>query len=132
MLYYLFTYLYENFSFPGAGLFNYISFRTAMAFIFSLVVSLIFGRRIIRMLQRRQMADQIRDLGLTGQLEKQGTPTMGGIIILAAILIPTILFAKIDNVYIWLILVATVWLGFIGFIDDYIKVFKKNKKGLAG
>jgi phospho-N-acetylmuramoyl-pentapeptide-transferase len=132
MLYYLFTYLYENFGFPGAGLFNFISFRTAMAFIFSLIVSLIFGRRIIRMLQRRQMADQIRDLGLEGQLEKQGTPTMGGIIILAAILIPTILFAKIDNVYIWLILVATVWLGFIGFIDDYIKVFKKNKKGLAG
>jgi phospho-N-acetylmuramoyl-pentapeptide-transferase len=132
MLYYLFTYLYEQFRLPGAGLFNFISFRTAMAFIFSLIVSLIFGRRIIRFLQRKQMADQIRDLGLAGQIEKQGTPTMGGIIILAAILIPTLLFAKIDNVYIWLILVSTVWLGFIGFIDDYIKVFKKNKKGLAG
>ncbi len=131
MLVYLFDYLQEL-NFPGAGLFQYISFRAGMALITSLIVSVIFGKRIIRKLQRQQIGETVRDLGLEGQLAKTGTPTMGGIIILSAILIPTILFAKLHNVYVITMLLATVWLGAIGFIDDYIKVFKKNKKGLAG
>lgn len=131
MLVYLFDYL-EGLNFPGAGLFQYISFRAGMALITSLIVSIIFGKRIIRTLQRKQMGETVRDLGLAGQLEKTGTPTMGGIIILSAILIPTLLFAKLDNIYVLTMIIATVWLGAIGFIDDYIKVFKKNKKGLAG
>lgn len=131
MLVYLFDYL-EGLNFPGAGLFQYISFRAGMALITSLIVSIIFGKRIIRVLQRKQMGETVRDLGLEGQLEKTGTPTMGGLIILAAILIPTLLFAKLDNIYVITMIIATVWLGAIGFIDDYIKVFKKNKKGLAG
>lgn len=131
MLYYLFDYLNEM-NFPGAGLFDYISFRAAMAMITSLIISVVFGKKIIRLLQRKQLGETVRDLGLEGQLEKTGTPTMGGLIILAAILIPTLLFAKLHNVYVITMILATVWLGAIGFIDDYIKVFKKNKEGLAG
>lgn len=131
MLTYLFDYL-EQLDFPGAGLFHYISFRAAMALITSLIVSIIFGKRLINLLRRQQIGETVRDLGLAGQLEKSGTPTMGGIIILSAILIPTLLFAKLHNVYVITMLLATVWLGAIGFLDDYIKVFKKNKEGLAG
>lgn len=131
MLYYLFDYL-DQFNFPGAGLFDYISFRAGMALITSLIVSMVFGKRIIRLLQKQQIGESVRDLGLEGQMQKSGTPTMGGLIILAAILIPTLLFAKLHNIYVITMLIATVWLGAIGFIDDYIKVFKKNKAGLAG
>jgi phospho-N-acetylmuramoyl-pentapeptide-transferase len=131
MLYYLFSYL-DKFDFPGAGLFNYISFRAAMALIFSLIISIIFGKRIIGLLQKQQIGESIRDLGLEGQMAKQGTPTMGGLLILSAILIPTLLLAKLHNIYVITMILATVWLGLIGFLDDYIKVFKKNKKGLAG
>jgi len=131
MLYYLFDYL-NQLDVPGAGVFQYISFRAAMAVFTSLLISLIFGKSLIRFLQKQQVGETVRDLGLQGQIEKQGTPTMGGIIILAAILIPTLLFAKLDNIYIILMLITTVWLGAIGFLDDYIKVFKKNKEGLAG
>jgi phospho-N-acetylmuramoyl-pentapeptide-transferase len=132
MFYYLFTYLDEVFDVPGAGVFQYISFRAAAAVITSLIISLLFGKRLIHLLVKRQIGETIRDLGLEGQAEKKGTPTMGGLIILAAILIPTLLFAKLDNIYIILMIFTTVWLGFIGFLDDYIKVFKKKKKGLAG
>ncbi len=131
MLYYLFEYL-DKMNFPGAGLFDYISFRAAMALITSLIVSMLFGKKIIAKLQKQQIGETVRDLGLEGQLQKSGTPTMGGIIILSAILIPTLLFGKLHNIYIITMLIATVWLGAIGFIDDYIKVFKKNKEGLAG
>lgn len=131
MLYYLFTYLHEQ-GVPGAGLFNYISFRAAMAIITSLLISMVFGKRIIKMLLKQQIGESVRDLGLAGQKEKEGTPTMGGLIILASILIPTLLFAKLNNVYVIIMLISTVMLGTIGFIDDYIKVFKKNKEGLAG
>jgi phospho-N-acetylmuramoyl-pentapeptide-transferase len=132
MLYYLFNYLQSHYKIPGAGLFNFISFRASMAFLTSILISLVFGKRIIGMLQRKQVGEEIRNLGLEGQIQKQGTPTMGGLIILSAIIIPALLWAKVGAVYIWLILVSTVWLGMIGFLDDYIKVFKKNKKGLAG
>ncbi len=131
MLYYLFTYL-DEMGFPGAGLFNFISFRAAMAIITSLLISMVFGKRIIKMLRKQQIGETVRDLGLKGQKEKEGTPTMGGLIILASILIPTLLFAKLDNIYVIIMLVSTILLGLIGFIDDYIKVFKKNKEGLAG
>ena len=117
---------------PGAGLFSYISFRSALALISSLIISIVFGKRIIARLQRQQIGETVRDLGLAGQIEKTGTPTMGGLIILGAILIPTLLFARLENVYVITMLLATVWLGMIGFIDDYIKVFKKNKEGLKG
>src|ERR1035437_3154264 len=132
MLYYLFTYLHKHHDFPGAGVFQYISFRAALAIIFSLIISMIFGKSIIALLHRKQVGETIRDLGLAGEKQKQGTPTMGGLIILSAIVIPTLLLAKLNNVYILLMLVSTVWLGAIGFMDDYIKVFKKDKKGLAG
>ncbi|HAQ71399.1 MAG TPA: phospho-N-acetylmuramoyl-pentapeptide-transferase, partial [Flavobacteriales bacterium] len=122
MLYYLFQYLNE-FDVPGAGVFEYITFRTAMAVITSLIISLVFGKRIIDYLRKLQVGETVRDLGLEGQLQKQGTPTMGGLIILSAIIIPTLLFAKLHNTYIWLMLISTVWLGAIGFTDDYIKVF---------
>ena len=128
MLYHLF----EGLDFPGAGLFSYISFRAGMALLVSLIISMMFGGKLIAMLQRKQVGESIRDLGLDGQIEKAGTPTMGGLIILGAILIPTLLFAELDNIYTITMVLATVWLGFIGFIDDYIKVFKKNKAGLAG
>jgi phospho-N-acetylmuramoyl-pentapeptide-transferase len=131
MLTYLFNYL-ESLDVPGAGLFHYISFRAAMALITSLIVSVIFGKRLINLLRRQQIGETVRDLGLAGQIEKQGTPTMGGLIILSAILIPTLLFAKLHNIYVITMILATIWLGTIGFIDDYIKVFKKNKEGLSG
>jgi phospho-N-acetylmuramoyl-pentapeptide-transferase len=132
MLYHFFNYINQNFDFPGSGLFQFISFRAGMALIISLIITLIFGGKLIKLLQRKQVGESIRDLGLEGQMVKSGTPTMGGVIILAGIIVPTMLFAKLDNIYIQLMLVATIWLGLIGFIDDYIKVFKKNKKGLAG
>jgi phospho-N-acetylmuramoyl-pentapeptide-transferase len=132
MFYYLFTYLQDCCDFPGAGLFAYLSFRAALAVITSLVITLLFGKRWIRYLNKRQVGETIRNLGLEGQLEKEGTPTMGGLIILTAVIIPTLLFARLDNIYVILMLFTTVWLGMIGFADDYIKVFKKNKKGLSG
>ncbi len=132
MLYYLFEYLKNHYHIPGAGVFQYISFRAAMAVITSLVISLLFGKKIINLLHRKQVGETIRDLGLAGEEKKKGTPTMGGLIILSAIIIPTLLFAKLENIYVILMLIATVWMGLIGFLDDYIKVFKKNKKGLAG
>ncbi|MFN6084515.1 MAG: phospho-N-acetylmuramoyl-pentapeptide-transferase, partial [Fluviicola sp.] len=131
MLTYLFDYL-QKFDFPGAGLFDFISFRASMALITSLIISIVFGKRLINLLRKQQIGETVRDLGLAGQIEKQGTPTMGGLIILSAILIPTLLFAKLHNVYVITMLLATVWLGCIGFLDDYIKVFKKNKEGLKG
>jgi phospho-N-acetylmuramoyl-pentapeptide-transferase len=132
MFYYLFDWLSTNKLLPGAGVFKYISFRAAMAVLTSLVISAVFGKRIIAILHRKQVGETVRDLGLSGQTEKQGTPTMGGLIIISAIVIPTLLFAKLHNVYIILMLVTTVWLGLIGFLDDYIKVFKKDKEGLQG
>jgi phospho-N-acetylmuramoyl-pentapeptide-transferase len=132
MFYYLFDWLSSHKLLPGAGVFKYISFRTAMAVLTSLIISAVFGKRIIAILHRKQVGETVRDLGLDGQIQKQGTPTMGGLIILSAIIIPTLLFAKLHNVYIILMLITTVWLGLIGFLDDYIKVFKKDKEGLQG
>ncbi|MBP7497230.1 MAG: phospho-N-acetylmuramoyl-pentapeptide-transferase [Bacteroidales bacterium] len=132
MLYYLFRYLDKQYDFPGAGVFEYISFRTSMSIIVSLIISLFIGKYIINYLKKKQVGETVRDLGLEGQKEKEGTPTMGGLIILASILIPVFLFAKLNNIYIILIIIATIWLGLMGFIDDYIKVFKKDKKGLKG
>jgi len=129
MLYHLFTYL-DQFDIPGAGMFYYLSFRSMFTVITSLIISMIIGKRIIKLLQRKQIGESVRDLGLDGQSLKQGTPTMGGVIILASIIVPVLLFADLTNVYIILMLIATVWLGMIGFLDDYIKVFKKNKEGL--
>jgi len=131
MLYYLFQFL-DELNVPGAGVFNYISFRSAMAIIASLIISLLIGKRIIMLLQKMQVGEVVRDLGLEGQYQKKGTPSMGGIIILASIIIPTLLFAKLDNIYVILMLLTTMWLGLIGFLDDYIKIFRKNKEGLAG
>ncbi len=131
MIYHLFTYL-DQFDFPGAGMVQYLTVRASFAVITSLVISMIIGKRIIKLLHRKQIGESVRDLGLEGQSSKQGTPTMGGIIILASILIPVLLFANLTNIYIILMLVTTVWLGVIGFLDDYIKVFKKNKEGLRG
>src|SRR6185295_6737583 len=127
----LFQYLHDRFNIPGTGVFNYISFRAGMAIIVSLLISMVYGRSLVSFLRRKQVGETVRDLGLQGQLMKQGTPTMGGLIILAAILIPTLLFSKIINVYIVIMLTTTVWCGVIGFIDDYIKVFRKDKRGLA-
>lgn len=132
MLYYLFKFLYENYHLAGTGVFRYITFRAALALIFSLIISLIFGKKIILFIRKKQIGETIRDLGLEGEKQKAGTPTMGGIIIIAAIIIPTILLAKLNNIYIILMLITTLWLGTIGFLDDYIKVFKKNKEGLKG
>ncbi|TFF40908.1 phospho-N-acetylmuramoyl-pentapeptide-transferase [Mucilaginibacter psychrotolerans] len=132
MLYYLFSYLNKNYSIPGTGVFQYITFRMAMAVIVSLLITTVYGRRLIDYLRFKQVGETVRNLGLEGQMQKSGTPTMGGIIILLGILVPTLLFAKLDNIYIIMMLVTTVWLGAIGFLDDYIKVFKKNKEGLAG
>ncbi|KAF5081692.1 Phospho-N-acetylmuramoyl-pentapeptide-transferase [anaerobic digester metagenome] len=131
MLYYLFQYL-DTMDFPGAGMFQYISFRSAIAVITSLFFSLLVGKKIIRRLQVLQIGEEIRNLGLEGQMQKRGTPTMGGVIILLSILIPVILFGDIKNIYVIIMIVTTIWLGFVGFIDDYIKVFKKNKEGLSG
>ena len=132
MLYYLFEYLEQEFQLPGASLFQFISFRASMAIIFSLLFSLIFGRQIIHLLHRNQMGESVRDLGLDGQKEKAGTPTMGGLIIIFATLAPVLLFAKLDNIYILLLIITTIWMGSIGFIDDYIKINRKNKEGLKG
>ena len=132
MLYHLFKYLDEAYDLPGSGMFQYISFRSSAVVILSLLSVIIFGRRIIDFLRRKQIGEEIRDLGLEGQLQKRGTPTMGGVIILLAILVPTLLFGKLDNVYVQLLLVSTVWLGLIGGLDDYIKVFRHRKEGLKG
>ena len=132
MLYYLFDFLNQTYDLPGAGVFQYITFRAAMAVITSLLISMVFGKRLIDRLHRLQVGETVRDLGLEGQQEKSGTPTIGGIIILMAIVFPTLLWAKLDNIYIILMLISTLWMGSIGFVDDYIKVFKKDKKGLRG
>jgi phospho-N-acetylmuramoyl-pentapeptide-transferase len=132
MLYYLFDYLDKQFDLLGAGVFHYISFRAGMAAFVSLLIALMFGKKIITFIQNKQIGESIRDLGLEGQMEKKGTPTMGGLMIILCIIVPTLLFAKLTNIYIVLLLISTVWLGFIGFMDDYIKVFKKNKEGLQG
>ena len=132
MLYYLFQYLESQFNLPGAGLFQYITFRGAAAFIVGLLVSSIYGKKIIQFLKKQQVGETIRDLGLEGQNQKAGTPTMGGIIIIFSTLIPVILLTKLDNIYVIILLITTVWMGLIGFLDDYIKVFKKDKKGLKG
>ncbi len=132
MLYHLFTWLNEHVHIPGAGLFQYISFRTAMAVIVSLIITTVFGARLIKALHDKQVGETIRDLGLAGEKQKQGTPTMGGLIIIAGILIPTVLFANLSNIYILIMIVSTLWMGAIGFLDDYIKVFRHNKEGLAG
>ena len=132
MLYYLFEYLDKTFDLPGAGLFRYLSFRASLAIIISLFITLVLGKSIIRMLLQKQVGETIRDLGLEGQAKKKGTPTMGGLIILSAILIPVLLLTKLNNIYVILMIISTIWLGTIGFVDDYIKVFKKDKEGLAG
>ncbi len=132
MLYYLFDYLEQQFDLMGATVFRFISFRAGMAALFSLLITIYIGKWIIRALQKNQLGESIRDLGLEGQMKKQGTPTMGGLIILAAIIIPTLLFAKIDNIYVILLLITAAWMGLIGFLDDYLKVKKKNKEGLRG
>lgn len=134
MLYYLYKYLHDtlHLKLAGMGLFNFITFRAAMAIILSLVISMLMGKRLIEFLRKKQIGETIRDLGLEGETQKKGTPTMGGLIIISAILIPTLLFARVANVYIVLMIISTIWLGLIGFLDDYIKVFKKNKEGLAG
>lgn len=132
MLYYLFSFLEKNYSVPGAGVFQYITFRMAMAVITSLIITTVYGRRLIDYLRYKQVGETVRNLGLEGQMQKAGTPTMGGIIIIMGILIPTLLFAKLENVYVLMMMGTTIWLGAIGFLDDYIKVFRKNKEGLAG
>ncbi|SFI97557.1 phospho-N-acetylmuramoyl-pentapeptide-transferase [Myroides guanonis] len=132
MLYYLFEYLDQHFAIPGTGVFQYITFRSGMAVIFSLLISIIYGKRIINYLRKLQVGETVRELGLEGQKEKSGTPTMGGVIIIIATLIPVLLFAKLDNIYIGLLILTTLWMGVIGFLDDYIKVFKKDKEGLKG
>lgn len=132
MLYYLFSYLNSTYDIPGAGVFEFITFRAAMALISSLLICLVFGKRLINLLRAKQVGESIRDLGLEGQSEKAGTPTMGGLIILLGILAPTLLFAKLENIYIILLIITTLWMGAVGFLDDYIKVFRKNKKGLPG
>jgi phospho-N-acetylmuramoyl-pentapeptide-transferase len=132
MLYYLFDYLEREYQLMGAGLFQYISFRSSLAFILALMLSTVYGKRIIRYLQKMQIGESVRDLGLEGQIQKAGTPTMGGLIIIGATLIPVFLIAKIDNIYIILLLITTLWMGTVGFVDDYIKVFKKDKEGLKG
>ncbi|MDR0224315.1 MAG: phospho-N-acetylmuramoyl-pentapeptide-transferase [Myroides odoratus] len=132
MLYYVFQYLESFFKIPGAGVFQYITFRSGMAMIFSLLISIIYGKRIISRLRKMQIGETVRELGLEGQKEKSGTPTMGGVIIIIATLIPVLLFAKLDNIYVLLLILTTIWMGAIGFLDDYIKVFKKDKEGLKG
>lgn len=132
MLYYLFEYLDQQFNLAGAGVFQYISFRAGVGIALSLLITIFFGKRFISMLQKQQMGESIRDLGLEGQMEKKGTPTMGGIIIISAIVIPTLLVARLDNIYVILLLVTTIWMGLIGFLDDYLKIKKKNKEGLSG
>ena len=132
MLYPIFKFLNEHYDMPGAGMFQYISFRSAVAVILALLITIFFGRTIIRALQRHQIGEEIRDLGLEGQLSKKGTPTMGGVIILLAILVPMLLVGRLDNIYVILMLISTLWLGLLGFLDDYIKIFRHNKDGLKG
>lgn len=132
MLYHLFVWLREQFNMSGAGVFQYISFRAGMAIILSLIITLVFGKRLINLLRKKQIGETVRDLGLEGEKQKSGTPTMGGIIIIGGILIPTLLFADVQNVYVWMMILSTIWLGLVGFLDDYIKVFRKNKEGLSG
>lgn len=132
MLYYLFDYLREHYDFPGLRLFQYITFRTSLAIIISLIITTVFGHSIISYLRKMQVGETVRNLGLEGQMQKQGTPTMGGIMILLGILVPTLLLANLSNIYVILMIITTVWMGAVGFLDDYIKVFKKNKEGLAG
>jgi phospho-N-acetylmuramoyl-pentapeptide-transferase len=132
MLTYLFEYLEKEYQFPGASLFGFLTFRAALAILFSLSIATVYGKRVILFLQRKQIGETVRDLGLQGQSQKAGTPTMGGIIIIVATLIPVLLLAKLDNIYVVLLIVTTIWMGIIGFIDDYIKIFKKNKEGLKG
>lgn len=132
MLYYLFEYLEQNYQFPGATVFQFITFRSAMAVILSLLISMIFGKKIIAFLVKKQIGETVRDLGLAGQVQKAGTPTMGGLIIILATLVPVLLFARLDNIYVILLIVTTLWMGTIGFIDDYIKKFKNDKEGLKG
>ena len=132
MLYYLFRYLHEHYHLAGTGVFQYTTFRAGLAVVISLLIAQIFGHRLIKLLQRKQVGESIRDLGLQGQNEKKGTPTMGGLIIILAILVPVILLCRLRNIYIILMIMSTVWLGLIGFLDDYIKVFRKNKEGLSG
>ncbi|HTO35502.1 MAG TPA: phospho-N-acetylmuramoyl-pentapeptide-transferase, partial [Flavobacterium sp.] len=132
MLYYLFEYLDKNFDLPGTGVFQYITFRSGAAVLLSLLLSMVFGKRIINFIRRKQIGETIRELGLEGQNQKAGTPTMGGLIIIFATLVPVLLFAKLDNIYVILLIITTIWMGLIGFLDDYIKVFKKNKEGLKG
>ncbi len=132
MLYHFFEWLGTYYDFPGAGLFKYVSFRAGMAIILSLIIALVFGRRIVRFLRELQIGETVRDLGLDGQKQKQGTPTMGGVIMIMAIVIPTLLFCRLDNIYVLVMLLATSWMGIVGFLDDYIKVFKKDKRGLPG
>jgi phospho-N-acetylmuramoyl-pentapeptide-transferase len=131
MLYYFFNWLDQQYDFPGAGMFQYLSFRAGLAVLLSLIISLIIGKRIIKFLQKQQIGESVRDLGLEGQLSKKGTPTMGGIIIILALLIPVLLLADLKNIYVLLMLIVTVWMGLIGFLDDYIKVFKKIRKDFA-
>ena len=132
MLYSLFDYFDRVLDIPGTGVFRYISFRAGMASLVSLIITITFGHHIINWIRNRQIGETVRDLGLEGQTQKKGTPTMGGLMMIAAILIPTLLFANLNNIYIELLLITTVWLGLIGFLDDYIKVFRKNKDGLKG
>ena len=132
MLYNLFEFLEQQYQFPGASVFQYISFRSAIAIIFSMGFSMVFGEKIISYLRRQQIGENIRDLGLDGQKEKEGTPTMGGLIIIFSTLMPVLLLARLDNIYIILLLITVIWMGFIGWLDDYIKIFKKNKEGLQG
>jgi phospho-N-acetylmuramoyl-pentapeptide-transferase len=132
MLYLLFEYLHKHYDFPGLRLFQYLTFRASLSIILSLIITTVYGRRIIDYLHRKQVGETVRNLGLEGQMQKQGTPTMGGIMILLGILIPTLLFANVTNIYVILMIITTIWMGVIGFVDDYIKVFRKNKEGLAG
>ena len=132
MLYYLFDYLHREYNLPGAGMFQYLSFRAGLSVIISLLIATLIGKKIIKKLYKLQIGETVRDLGLEGQKEKTGTPTMGGIIIILSLLIPVVLLAKLSNIYIILLIVSTIWLGVIGFADDYIKVFRKNKEGLKG
>ena len=132
MLYYLFDYLEKQYQLPGASLFQFTTFRSAMAILFSLIIATVYGKRVILFLQRQQIGETVRDLGLEGQKQKAGTPTMGGLIIIMSTLIPVLLFAKLDNIYVILLIISTIWMGVIGFVDDYIKIFKKDKEGLKG
>jgi phospho-N-acetylmuramoyl-pentapeptide-transferase len=132
MLYSLVNYLEKHFDIPGLGMFQYLSFRSVMAIILALMIATIFGSKLIKLLRRKQIGEDIRELGLQGQMEKKGTPTMGGIIILLSILVPILLIGDLSNIYVWLMIISTIWLGILGFADDYIKVFRKNKNGLKG